>query len=175
MIERILSAWRLFWAVLVHGREFVPTEALQAAQKQIAELKTKAREKVPDRFGEGAVYALVLLQREGRLVDFLKEDISPYPDADVGRAVREIHAGCVRVLEENFHLTPVVDKAEGEIMEVAAGFDPGEIKLTGAVPDAPPYKGHLRHKGWQAGKLHFPERTGKGNEKIIQAAEVEIG
>src|SRR5947209_3736853 len=34
---------------------------------------------------------LALLQREGRLLDFLLEDIQSYPDAHIGAAVRDIH------------------------------------------------------------------------------------
>ena len=34
---------------------------------------------------------LALLQREGRLIDFFGEDLTPYPDAQVGAAVRELH------------------------------------------------------------------------------------
>src|SRR5215831_3115113 len=36
----------------------------------------------------GALQLLALLQREGRLVDFLAEDISGYDDASIGAAVR---------------------------------------------------------------------------------------
>ena len=45
-----------------------------------------------------AVQVLGLLQKEGRLVDFLMEDLGGYSDADVGAAVRPIHAGCRKVL-----------------------------------------------------------------------------
>ena len=34
---------------------------------------------------------LAILQREGRLLDFLLEDISSYQDAQIGVAVRDIH------------------------------------------------------------------------------------
>src|SRR4051794_37026728 len=34
---------------------------------------------------------LAILQREGRLVDFLMEDLQGIPDAQVGAAVREVH------------------------------------------------------------------------------------
>ncbi|MCD4755860.1 MAG: DUF2760 domain-containing protein, partial [Deltaproteobacteria bacterium] len=40
------------------------------------------------------VQTLGLLQREGRLIDFLQEDIEPYDDAQIGAAVREVHRGC---------------------------------------------------------------------------------
>src|SRR5438128_2631443 len=37
---------------------------------------------------------LILLQREGRLVDFLLEDINAYSNDQVGAAVRDIHRQC---------------------------------------------------------------------------------
>ena len=46
----------------------------------------------PDR-GEAALRLLALLQQEGRLVDFLEEDLAPYSDVQVGSAVRAIHGG----------------------------------------------------------------------------------
>src|SRR5262249_34890384 len=47
---------------------------------------------------DGAVEVLALLQREGRLIDFLQEPIDAYGDAQIGAAVRDIHRGCRRVL-----------------------------------------------------------------------------
>jgi len=41
-----------------------------------------------------AVQMLALLQRDGRLVDFLEEDVSSYPDGQLGAAVRTIHSSC---------------------------------------------------------------------------------
>ena len=43
-----------------------------------------------------AVQMLALLQRDGRLIDFLAENISPYPDVQLGAAVRNIHEAAAR-------------------------------------------------------------------------------
>ena len=45
----------------------------------------------------GALQLLALLQRDGRLVDFLQEEIDAYTDAQIGAAVRDIHRGCRKV------------------------------------------------------------------------------
>src|SRR5262245_56412530 len=45
----------------------------------------------------GALQLLAMLQREGRLVDFLSEAIDDYDDATIGAAVRDIHKGCKKV------------------------------------------------------------------------------
>jgi hypothetical protein len=191
------TAWSTFWAIM-GGAEFVPKsdldgalsearkggdDAINEAQKKVeesekalaeAEQALEEAKKAPDRFAEGAVYSLLLLQREGRLIDFLQEDISGFGDEDIGRAVRQIHSGCRGVLADNFGAAPVMDKAEGEAIKLDDAVDPSRIKLTGNVPDAPPYSGTLQHKGWHAAKLHFPERTGSYDETVIYPAEVEI-
>src|SRR5213079_2829870 len=51
---------------------------------------------------------LGLLQREGRLIDFLTENISSYDDAQVGAAVREIHRKCQAALNEHLEMEPVM-------------------------------------------------------------------
>jgi len=115
-----------------------------------------------------------LMQREGRLMDFLDEDLDGYDDAQIGSAVRSIHAGCRQLVQEYLNPKPVMDQHEGAVVEVPVDFDPGLIKLTGNVVGEPPFKGILRHKGWQVGKMKLPTLTGRQNAEIIAPAEVEI-
>src|SRR5690606_8916905 len=63
---------------------------------------------------EGALAVLALLQREGRLIDFLLESIDDYDDADVGAAVRDIHRGCRKVLVDHLVLEPVMPGDEDD-------------------------------------------------------------
>src|SRR5262245_29950105 len=44
---------------------------------------------------------IALLQKEGRLVDFLLEDVSGASDAQLGDGVREIHRKCQKLLNEH--------------------------------------------------------------------------
>src|SRR5262249_10564856 len=76
---------------------------------------------------------LVLLQREGRLVDFLLEDIQAYDNEQIGAAVRDIHAKCRKALNEHLLLEPVRAENEGDSIEVPPGFDPSAVRLTGNV------------------------------------------
>ena len=122
-----------------------------------------------------ALHLLSLLQREGRLVDFLEEDLSLYEDAQIGAAVRSIHENCQKKLHECLSLTAVIDREEGEEVTIEAGFDPNAVKLTGHVTGNPPFSGILQHRGWQAKKIALPElSTGPQNPNIIAPAEVEI-
>jgi len=115
-----------------------------------------------------------LMQREGRLMDFLDEDLDQYDDAQIGSAVRSIHAGCRQLVQEYLNPEPVMAQEEGAQVEVPVDFDPGVIKLTGNVVGEPPFNGILRHKGWQAGKMNLPTLSGSQTAKIIAPAEVEI-
>lgn len=124
---------------------------------------------------DGALAFLGLLQREGRLVDFLQESIDDYDDADIGAAVRDIHRGLRHVLEAHFTLEPIVPGAEDEAVTVKAGFDPGEIRLAGNVSGDPPFAGTLRHHGWRAVKADLPVLSENIDRRVIAPAEVEVG
>ncbi|HEX8914928.1 MAG TPA: DUF2760 domain-containing protein, partial [Humisphaera sp.] len=107
-----------------------------------------------------ALTLLAVLQREARLVDFLKESIAGYPDDQVGAAVREIHRDAGAALERMFALKAVRTEAEGASVTVPAGYDAGRIKLTGNVTGQPPHTGTLAHAGWEATKVELPEWSG---------------
>ena len=121
---------------------------------------------------------LTLMQREGRLVDFILEDVQQYPpeqNAQIGAAVRDIHKGCQKVLKEHLVLEPVMGSAgEGETVEVPAGFDPANIRLVGNVTGAPPFKGTLQHHGWRVKEIKLAEPAEGQDEFVLQPAEVEI-
>src|SRR5262245_47245813 len=50
---------------------------------------------------------LAVLQRDGRLIDFLQEDIDSYTDAQIGAAVRDIHRGCRKSLGDYLTIEPI--------------------------------------------------------------------
>ena len=115
------------------------------------------------------------LRRGGRLLDFFAEDLSAYDDEQIGAAVRSIHEDCRKAVDKYLSLKPVIDKEEGESIEIAAGFDPDAVKLTGNVTGEPPFRGTLRHRGWKAGRKEVPRLADVLDSGIISPAEVEIG
>jgi len=127
----------------------------------------------PPTLEEGALRLLGLLQQEGRLVDFLEEDVTPYDDEQIGAATRGIHEACRKALRERITVEPILAGAEGETVEVASGFDPATIRLVGNVAGSPPLRGVLRHAGWRVKTVTIPPRQGQDN-RIIAPAEVEI-
>ena len=118
---------------------------------------------------------LALLQRDGRLVDFLLEDLDGYPDAQIGASVRKIHGDCRKALREYLTIVPVMPEAEGSTVAVPAGFDPAAVRVVGNVVGSPPYRGVLKHAGWRVKAAQLPVVPGARDDTAILApAEVEL-
>ncbi|MDT8389805.1 MAG: DUF2760 domain-containing protein [Lentisphaeria bacterium] len=167
------TAWKAFWRILKDKEAAAAWTAVTAPKRLEKPVDSPALDTRDDR-RKDVLYALILLQREGRLVDFLNEDISGYSDAQVGAAVRQIHKSCKTVLEDSFAVGPILSEAEGTTVEIPAGFDPSSIRLTGHVTGSPPFTGTLTHPGWRAHKMDVPERGDSVDPSLITPAEVEI-
>lgn len=123
----------------------------------------------------GAVQMLTILQRKGRLIDFLQEDLSAYEDAQIGAAVRNIQLESKSALAEAITLEPVFAEAEGSNVTVQPGFDANAVRLSGNVSGNPPFTGALRHRGWRVKTFNLPQKTGSDTpDPVIAAAEVEV-
>ena len=121
-----------------------------------------------------ALQLLGLLQREGRFVDFLQEDVSDFSDADIGAAARVVHAGCKRALAEAVQIRPIRSEVEGDPVELPEGFDALRVRLTGNVAGQPPYRGRLAHHGWEVADITFPTVAGGHDPRVVAPAEVEL-
>ena len=124
---------------------------------------------------EGALQVLGLLQREGRLVDFLRESLEEHADAQIGAAVRDIHRGCRKVLEEHLRLEPVMPGREEGPVVVPRGFDPTEVRLIGKASGDPPFRGTLVHHGWRAVDVKLPTLSDGVDRRVLAPAEVRLG
>ena len=122
----------------------------------------------------GALRLLGLLQREGRLVDFVSEDVAGFGDADVGIAARVVHEGCRKALRECLTLEAIHAEAEGATIVLQRGFDANTVRLTGNVVGDPPFRGSLRHHGWRAVRVDLPRASGALDPAIVAPAEVEL-
>lgn len=182
---QVSTAFRAFFAALFNSEK---AKRVQSALDGIAALTETA---VPPKPIEAPVAApvpapkkptqseaitlLATLQREARLVDFLKEDLSAYSDEQVGAAVREIHRTSAAVLDRLFSVRPILSEAEGATVEVPAAFDAARYRLTGNLSGSAPFKGSLCHHGWEVAKCELPAFTGSESAaKTISPAEVEI-
>jgi hypothetical protein len=123
---------------------------------------------------DAALQVLGLLQKEARFIDFIKEDITAYNDADIGAAARVVHDGCNKALNEHFSLAPIRTEQEGSNITVPVGFDAAAIRLTGNILGVAPFTGSLVHKGWQVTEVRLPKLTQGHNPNIVAAAEIEL-
>lgn len=121
-----------------------------------------------------AMQLLGLLQREGRLVDFLQQDIATFSDAQIGAASRVVHSGCRRALNRIATLRHLREEPEGTEVTLSEGFDPKAIKLLGNVQGAPPYRGTLRHGGWKVERFELEDVSEPASLNIVAQAEVEL-
>jgi hypothetical protein len=117
---------------------------------------------------------LGLLQRSGRLIDFLKEDISTFPDNQVGAAARQVHKECADLLEDLVTIRPIFQDEEGSKVRVPVGYDADSIKVIGNVKGNPPYEGILMHRGWKAHKRSLPRNISEKHTEVIFPAEIEV-
>lgn len=145
--------------------------AAEAAARAKAERRSAT---IAEHHRDGALALLGLLQREGRLIDFLREDLDDYDDEDIGASVRDIHRGCRKVVDDHLALEPVMPGEEDEDVNVPKGFDPGEIRLVGDVDGDPPFKGVMRHHGWRVTEAKLPTLTEGVDRHVLAPAEVEI-
>ncbi|MFN8599067.1 MAG: DUF2760 domain-containing protein [Candidatus Binatia bacterium] len=122
-----------------------------------------------------ALRLLAALQEEARLIDFVREDIDGYGDADVGSAVRGIHAALRKALDERLALEPILPGEDGDAVDVPADFDPALIRVTGKLAGGPPYSGVLRHGGWRVREVRLPAPSPGSDARILLPAEVEVG
>lgn len=185
----ILMTMGLVLILNLQFRSFISREQIQSDENRspippspalASDLKSEELPRVSSQVDESpsphtAIQLLAVLQREGRLVDFLTEDLSLYSDDQIGAAVRSIHLGCRQALTEYLDLRPILDETEGGEVIVPPDFDPKAIRLTGNVVGNPPFKGTLRHHGWRAVSVRLPQAK-KYSEKdwIVAPAEVEI-
>src|SRR5258708_17604138 len=112
--KRIALAFRCFFSILFHAaipndiaqKRVKPTgpHAPAVAAPSVSGLKEGERpaSEVFDR----AVQMLALLQRDGRLIDFLAEDISVYSDVHLGGHLLTIHDSLRQFLDPYLILYP---------------------------------------------------------------------
>ena len=173
---RVSYALRCFFSILFSG--VIPQEIARQLGATSGEAgppgKPKTTDKSPDESFDRAVQMLALLQRDGRLIDFLAEDVSPYPDSQLGAAVRTVHASCRQALDRYVKLEPVISSDEDQPVTVATGFDPAAVKLIGNVFGEPPIRGLLRHRGWRVREVSLPSLPQGTGRQIVAPAEVEV-
>lgn len=187
---RLLLAWVAYFrtifdaefaAGVVRLRDGQPALPPPKDEPEEAPKKKKKKKKKPKpapvlkEAGPGAALQLLgLLQREGRFIDFMEEELADASDEDIGAAARVVHEGCKKALEEHFTIEPIHASEEGETVKVEEGYDAHSIRLTGNVVGEPPFEGELTHRGWKCSEVELPKMSEKHDPSILAPAEVEL-
>lgn len=157
-MNRFLLALRAFWKTLTDPEFASRVEPLFSRAPTGPDLRV-----------------LAVLQRDGRLIDFLQEDLDGYSDAQIGAAVRDIHRGCRKSLHDYLTIEPIIDAAEEQRVTVPNDFDPAAIRLVGNVSGSPPFHGVLKHHGWRVKTVQLPVLpAARDDSSILSPAEVEL-
>ncbi|WP_145267947.1 DUF2760 domain-containing protein [Tautonia plasticadhaerens] len=158
-MNRFMLSLRAFWDAL--------TDRERAERIQIALGPPSAEG--PD------LRILALMQRDGRLIDFLQEEIDGYSDDQVGAAVRDIHRGCRKAMAEYLTVEKVLPQDEGAPVSVEPDFDPAAVRLLGNVSGAGPFRGTLKHHGWRVSSARLPATPStRDGSTVLAPAEVEL-
>src|SRR5215510_9634393 len=131
--DRVKMAWRILFEARF-------ADDVVQALNQAKAARTKAA-LPPERVHASALTLLSALQREGRLVDFLQQEVAGFSDEDIGAAARVVHAGCRKAFHQFFVIAPAAQGNEGGPITLPSGFDAQRIRLTGNVCGQPPFKG----------------------------------
>ena len=170
--SRLSLAFRLLFDGVLAGRVATFLKAPPAPVKPAEPPKPAVVP--PEKLHASGLHLLAALQREGRLIDFLRQDVAGFSDEEVGGAARVIHTGCAKVLNQYLAISPVLTQSEGSTVNVPAGFDAQRIRLTGNITGQPPFNGSLKHHGWEATQVKFPAPSENLDARILAPAEVEL-
>ncbi|WP_420886150.1 DUF2760 domain-containing protein [Candidatus Contendibacter odensensis] len=120
---------------------------------------------------------LAIFQQEGRLIDFLKEDISTYSDAEIGAAARIVHTNCKKAISEYLSIEPISEEIEGTKITLPTNFDPKLFWVNGNVasPSSFTGTGTLMHRGWLISSVNLPQINNEHKFRYLLAPmEVEL-
>lgn len=178
-LARFVLALRTFFRLLTDGRfaagvQRLPEGGATPQVEAVVATPAPALSKVHEADPRAALQLLGLFQREGRLLDFLGEDISTFTDAQVGVAARVVHAGCKKALHDHFAVAPIRPEAEGSMVVIEAGFEAGALRFAGNVAGGPPHRGTLQHAGYRVMEIKLPKLHDEHDAHVLAPAEIEL-
>ena len=181
LLSRIWLSWVTSFRILFDGQfagkvqrlaeghaqpESTPPAALPVEPRQAPRAETAAPSP------NAALQLLSLLQREGRFVDFVQQELGAFSDADIGAAARVVHEGCGRAIRAHARVVSVRSEAEGSSLMLEQATE--DVKLVGNVSGSAPFRGVLRHRGWRVEGLTLPTVVGAHDPSLVAPAELEL-
>ena len=181
LLSRIWLSWVTSFRILFDGYFAGQVQQLQAGDQQPestqpaalpVEPLTVPRTAAASPSPNAALQLLSLLQREGRFVDFVQQELAAFSDADIGAAARVVHEGCGRAIRAHARVVSVRNEAEGSALTLERAS--ADVKLVGNVTGSAPFRGILRHRGWRIEELTLPTVVGAHDPSLVAPAELEL-
>ena len=177
LLRRIWLSWVTSFRILFDGRFAAKVALLPDGDAQPESTIATPAEPIdlPRKeaaSGNAALQLLSLLQREGRFVDFVQQELAAFSDADIGAAARVVHEGCGRAIRAHARVISVRNEAEGSALTLERAS--ADVKLVGNVTGSAPFRGILRHRGWRIEELTLPTVVGAHDPSLVAPAELEL-
>lgn len=173
------TAFRAFFAALLNqdvarqlktvldGGGEAAAPALPEAKSPVAEESPVAEPAPPKTASRSdAITLLATLQREARLIDLVKENLSAYSDAQIGAAARPCLQQCAATLERVMSVHPIVTANDGSMIDVPESAGPSRYQWIGEGSGT---SGKLVHHGWKVDQLELPQWTGPHQDSGVIA------
>ena len=181
LLSRIWLSWLASFRILFDGRfaasvAFLREGGTPSESKPVVALPSEPaiapRAEAAPASANAALQLLSLLQREGRFIDFVQQELASFSDAEIGTAARVVHEGCRRALRTHAQIVSVRSEAEGASLTLEHASD--DVKLVGNVAGSAPFRGVLRHRGWRVAGLKLPTVVGAHDPTLVAPAELEL-
>ena len=177
LLSRLWLSWVTSFRILFDGRFASKVRMLQDGESEEpvalpVEPAQAPREVTPSASTDTALQLLALLQREGRFVDFVQQELAAFSDSDIGAAARVVHEGCRRAIRSHARVVSVRNEAEGASLTLERASE--DVKLVGNLAGSAPFRGVLRHRGWRIEELRLPTVVGAHDPTLVAPAELEL-
>ncbi|MDD9952510.1 MAG: DUF2760 domain-containing protein [Zetaproteobacteria bacterium] len=159
-------------------------QQLQQAQAKLQRLKNEFAQLEQQAAQQGAtelpaLQLLSLLQHNGRLIDFVMEDITGIEDQQVVAAARVVHAGCREVLCKYVEIHPLRDEEEGQSIVAPQEEVDRTVEIMGEHDLAATTTATLLHRGWKSHGIHLPTLTADRQQfmletQVLYPAQAEV-
>ncbi len=124
--------------------------------------------------GGSAKQLLSILQKKGRLLDFLSQNLDHYSNDQVANVARVVHDQCKKALYSYCEIKPIYSDKENSEITIEENYDKYSVDLIGNVNQQKKMTGKLIHQGWKVEKITLPNVALETNLDILQPAEVEV-
>lgn len=174
---RLGLALRAFWqamfdrevaervALALDGVDLASSSSAKSVPAAVEQTPAKPVRETPAQ--SDAIALLGALQRDGRLVDLIHENLDQYGDDQVGAAARPCLKQCRQTLDRLLAIKPLVDAENGGVIPVETDASSARLRWVGEASGAS--QGKVVHGGWVATQVQLPAWSGGPEDAMVIA------